>query len=109
MQGRATWSPAASRKPVDLAASIYSRIRSVGDTRTGTGVGPSFEDLPVLKGTYARPLIYTRSWTTPRSGAIVVLAADRKPLPGPCATCTGSVKELEELAGGQARLSKYRR
>src|SRR2546421_10241997 len=29
-------------------------IRSVGDTRTGTGVGPSFEDLPVLKGTYAR-------------------------------------------------------
>ena len=34
-------------------------------------MGPSFEDLPVLKGTYARPLIYTRSWTPPRGGANV--------------------------------------
>src|SRR5438876_4848406 len=33
---------------------MWWRMRSVGDTRTGTGVGPSFEDLPVLKGTYAR-------------------------------------------------------
>jgi len=29
-------------------------MRSVGDTRTGTGVGPSFDDWQVLKGTYAR-------------------------------------------------------
>jgi hypothetical protein len=28
-------------------------------------VGPSFDDLAVLKGTYARPLIYTGSWTPP--------------------------------------------
>jgi hypothetical protein len=32
-------------------------------------VGPSFDDLAVLKGTYARPLIYTGSWTPPSGGA----------------------------------------
>src|SRR6266513_5176697 len=36
------------------SSSMWWWIRSAGDTRTGTGVGPSFEDLPVLKGTYAR-------------------------------------------------------
>src|SRR5262249_13001322 len=44
---------------------MWPRIRSVGDTRCATGVGPSFDDLAVLKGTYARPLIYTGSWTPP--------------------------------------------
>src|SRR5205823_6320117 len=34
---------------------MWPRIRSVGDTRCVTGVGPSFVDLVVLKGTYARP------------------------------------------------------
>src|SRR5690348_17129671 len=29
---------------------MWWRIRTVGDTRTGTGVGPSFVDLVVLKG-----------------------------------------------------------
>src|SRR6266568_1112224 len=29
---------------------MWPRIRSLGDTRTDTGVGPSFDDLPVLKG-----------------------------------------------------------
>jgi hypothetical protein len=33
-------------------------MRSVGDTRTGTGVGPSFDDWQVLKGTYARPHLH---------------------------------------------------
>lgn len=39
----------------------------MGNTRTGTGVGPSFEDLPVLKE--PKPvLIYTGSWTPPSMG-----------------------------------------
>src|SRR5260370_4154646 len=36
---------------------MWQRIRSVGDTRTGTGVGPSFDDLSVLKGNL-RPSSY---------------------------------------------------
>src|SRR6266516_5046031 len=51
------------------SSSMWPRIRPVGDTRCATGVGPSFDDLAVLKGTYARPLIYNKSWTPPRTGA----------------------------------------
>src|SRR5260370_29343784 len=36
---------------------MWSRIRSVGNTRVGTGVGPSFVDLVVLKGNL-RPSSY---------------------------------------------------
>src|SRR5690349_21145204 len=36
---------------------------------TSAGVGPSFDDLAVLKGTCARPLIYTGS-TTPPCGVL---------------------------------------
>src|SRR5713226_8762329 len=41
---------------------MWPRIRSVGDTRTDTGVGPSFDDLPVLKGnlrlsSYLHPIL----------------------------------------------------
>jgi hypothetical protein len=43
-----------SGRPAANSSSIWWRMRPVGDTRTGTGVSPSFEDLPVLKGTYAR-------------------------------------------------------
>src|SRR6266540_2426546 len=43
---------------------MWPWIRSVGDARCATGVGPSFVDLVGLKGTYAR-LIYTGSWTRP--------------------------------------------
>ena len=38
-------------------------------------MGPSFDDLAVLKGTYARPLIYTGSWTPP-SGTISVVVSE---------------------------------
>ena len=39
-------------------------------------MGPSFDDLAVLKGTYARPPIYTRSWTPPRGPVRLVTDSD---------------------------------
>src|SRR5258708_17035750 len=36
---------------------MWQRLRLVGDSRTGTGVGPSFDDLSVLKGNL-RPSSY---------------------------------------------------
>src|SRR5690242_2807455 len=52
-----------SRSPLNKA-SISARIFSVGDTRTDTGVVPSFDELAALEGTYVRCHLHQRRDTT---------------------------------------------